>query len=129
MIIRECDNYFKEISNMHELSIAQSILESVTKEVENRKLKNVTLIALKIGALTDIVPDSLEFGFDALKKDTVLNKTNLEIEIIPMKGTCLDCKNKFEVMEFVFVCPACSSSNIKTEHGTELDIAYIEVDD
>jgi hydrogenase nickel incorporation protein HypA/HybF len=113
---------------MHELSIAQSIHEHVVKEINKRDLKNVSIIALRIGALTDIVPDSLEFGFDAIKKDTILDKTVLDIEIIPVSGVCKSCKKNFEVLEFVFVCPDCSSYDIKTENGTELDIAYLEVD-
>ena len=114
---------------MHELSIAQSIVESVLKEVNKKNYSNVTTIALRIGALTDIVPDALEFGFDIIKAETILASTKLEIEIIPVRGKCNNCKKDFEVKEFIFVCPECSSFDIKTEKGTELDIAYIEIDD
>ena len=114
---------------MHELSIASSIVDTILKEVDKRKLKSVSLIALEIGALTDIVPDSLLFGFEAITKDTILQKTKLEINIVPIKGSCTDCRKSFEVSEFVFICPNCSSGNIKVEQGNELDIAYIEAED
>jgi len=114
---------------MHELSIAQSILETVISEAEKRSLKRVSIIGLRIGALTDIVPEALEFGFNALKADTILAQTELHIETVPIKGYCEKCMEHFEVSEFIFVCPKCYSNKIKTEQGSELDIAFLEVED
>ncbi len=114
---------------MHELSIASSIVKTVLQEVENRNLKTVTLISLRIGALTDIVPDSLQFGFEVIKKDTLLAKTKLQIETLSVKGCCNNCKNSFEVVEFIFICPNCSSGDIDMNQGNELEIAYIEAED
>lgn len=114
---------------MHELSIAQSILETVLGEAERRNLTAVHIIGLRIGAMTDIVPEALEFGFNALKADTFLKDTNLKIETVPIKGYCEKCQQRFEVQEFIFVCPNCYSNKIKTEQGSELDIAYLEVED
>lgn len=114
---------------MHELSIAQSILDTVISEAVKRELKQVNIIGLRIGAMTDIVPEALEFGFNALKADTILSNTSLKIETVPIKGYCEKCSERFEVNEFIFVCPQCYSNKIKTEQGSELDIAYLEVED
>ena len=114
---------------MHELSIAATIIETVTDEIISRKLGKVTKIGLKIGALTDIVPDALTFGFDTLKKDSPLKDASLEIESVPVMGQCQNCSKKFEVREFIFICPECESVNIITEQGKELDITYLEIDD
>ena len=86
---------------MHELSIATSILNTVIAEAEKKSLAKVTLIALRIGALTDIVPEALEFGFDAIKIDTILAEASLKIEHIPVKGNCNGCGKSFEVKEFL----------------------------
>ena len=115
--------------NMHELSIASSIVKTVQLEIEKRNLTSVTKIALHVGALTDIVPDSLSFGFEAITKNTNLENTELQIEIVPVKGVCKKCNHNFEVVEFVFVCPSCSSNDISMSQGNELDIAYIEAED
>ncbi len=114
---------------MHELSIASSIVKTVLEEVKNRNLKTVTLVSMRIGALTDVVPDSLQFGFEAITKDTILAKTDLHIETISVKGCCNNCQHNFEVFEFVFICPNCESNDIKMSHGNELEIAYIEAED
>lgn len=114
---------------MHELSIADNIVTAVLAEIERRGLKSVATIALRVGALTDIVPDALEFGFEVLTRDTVLAQTTLHIEVVPCQGHCRDCSRDFEVREFVFVCPHCQGSGIDLTRGTELDIAYLEVED
>ena len=113
---------------MHELSIASSIFDTVMSEATERKLQSVSAIGLRIGALTAIVPDALIFGFESLSKDTLLEKTELRIRSISVKGTCNSCQKDFEVHEFVFVCPACYSVDIATYQGDELDIEYIEVE-
>jgi hydrogenase nickel incorporation protein HypA/HybF len=114
---------------MHELAIADNIVTAVLAEVERRGLKSVATIALRVGALTDVVPEALEFGFEILTRETLLNGTKLRIELVPCQGHCRDCGRNFEVREFVFVCPHCQGSGIDLTKGTELDIAYLEIDD
>lgn len=114
---------------MHELSIASSITDTVLKEVDKRCLSSVHSITLRIGVLTAIEPAALMFGFEAMTKGTLLENTKLKIESIPISGTCQTCKNEFEIQRFVFICPVCSSNDIKTVRGNELEITSIEVED
>jgi len=111
---------------MHELSIAQNIIEIVSQEMKSRQLKCVDTIALRIGALTCISPDALEFGFQAATVDTPLESTKLAIERLPVIGKCLSCGCEFEVEEYVFICPECSSRNLDITQGKEVEIAYLE---
>jgi len=114
---------------MHELAIANSVANTVLDEVKKHNYRSVTAIGLRIGALSDVVPEALEFGFSAIVSGTPLEATRLEIESVPVTGRCSGCKESFEVKGFVFACPGCGSSDITIEKGQELDIAYIEVDD
>lgn len=114
---------------MHELAIANSIVNAVLEEAAKRNLGAVTAIGLRIGALSDVVPEALEFGFSAIAAGTILEGTRLEIESVPVAGACLTCHEVFDVKGLVFACPDCGSADIKVQKGQELDIAYIEVDD
>ncbi|UCG61124.1 MAG: hydrogenase maturation nickel metallochaperone HypA [Candidatus Zixiibacteriota bacterium] len=51
---------------MHELAIANSIMNTVLTEADKQNLKSIIAVGLRIGALTDVVPEALEFGFGAL---------------------------------------------------------------
>ncbi len=113
---------------MHELSIASSIIETVTREIQEKKLDAVQAVGLRIGELSGILPDALEFGFDALKSDTPLAQAELVIEIVPVTAVCSACKHEFKVEEFVFICPQCQSSAVETYSGQELEIAWLETE-
>ena len=114
---------------MHELAIAESITNILMAELEKRKLKSITRVAVNIGTLTDIVPEALSFGFQALTSDTVFSETQLEIVMVPAQGRCNNCGIDFMVSDHAFICPHCESTDILATHGAELDIAYLEVDD
>ncbi|MCK4574560.1 MAG: hydrogenase maturation nickel metallochaperone HypA [candidate division Zixibacteria bacterium] len=114
---------------MHELAIAESIVKTVHNEIEKNGLGRVVAVGMRIGALTDVVPDALEFGFEAIIRDTVLDGAKIVIESIPIQGRCRSCGGEFEVMDFAFICPDCHSREIELIRGNELDLAYIEVAD
>jgi len=113
---------------MHEVSIAQSILKTVIREHDESMLKKVTAIGVRIGTLSGIMPDALEFGFDSLKKDTVLKNARLAIEIVDVGAVCQNCGHTFGIDNLFFKCPACGSSDIEVERGMELDMAYLELE-
>ncbi len=114
---------------MHELSIASSIIDIIVDEVRTENLPRVRAIGLKVGVLSGILPDALEFGFDAIKLETPLNSAKLVIEEVPLSGKCNACHNSFTVRNLIFACPHCASTSIKIQKGEELDISYIEMEE
>jgi hydrogenase nickel incorporation protein HypA/HybF len=112
---------------MHELSIASSIVETVLQEIERKKLPHVQTIAMRIGALSGVDPEALQFGFDSIISGTPLGNTKLEIEQVPVQGKCRNCNNEFAIQDFSFACPTCQSGQIDVTRGDELDITYLEV--
>jgi hydrogenase nickel incorporation protein HypA/HybF len=114
---------------MHELSIAASIVDAVSMEMNRQNLPSVHAIVVRVGALSGVDPEALRFGFAAITAETPLAKTRLEIEHVPVLGKCRTCNYEFSVKDYIFACPACQSGQIEVTHGEELDIAYLEVDE
>jgi hydrogenase nickel incorporation protein HypA/HybF len=114
---------------MHELGIAENILDIVKRSVPDDKVSLVGNIRLRVGPFAGVVPDSLEFSFSVLSGDAGMTKAVLKIEQTPLAASCRDCGNKFEVKDFVFLCPACASGNLETVSGNELEIIEIEIAD
>ena len=75
---------------MHELSIAQEIIENVVKSAQEHNAKKVESITLDIGKLLLLNSDQLTFGLELLSKDTICEGMKIEINIIPAK---IRCKN------------------------------------
>ena len=113
---------------MHELALADSIVQAVLTELDRNEWRSVDVIGIRLGALSDVVPESLEFGFEALTRESALSETRLSIERIEAHGVCRACKSEFPVPDFVFTCPRCMSHDVDLTHGMELDIAYLEVE-
>jgi len=115
---------------MHELAIAQNIVDHVLTQIELHSYQRVETVALRIGDLTDIVPEALEFGFEVSTRETVLADTRLRIETVPIRCSCDECGTAFVVADrFLFQCPNCGSYSVTVLQGTELEIAFLEIDD
>jgi hydrogenase nickel incorporation protein HypA/HybF len=114
---------------VHELALADSIARTVLQEIDRQKLPPVQKIVVRIGELHAVVPEALEFSFQAITADTCLSQAKLEIEPIPVEGHCCECQDDFAVRNFLFACPRCGSGKVKVRRGEEFEIAYLEVAD
>lgn len=114
---------------MHELGIAQNILDIVRQSVPEKLAPDIRKIRIRIGQFAGVIPDSLDFCFGVLVGETEMQKARLSIEQVPTKSACKDCRFQFPVENFVFICPSCKSANLEIISGKELEIVDIEVVD
>ncbi len=114
---------------MHELSIANSILEAVRKERERLNGARVTKVGVRIGELAGVDPEALSFGFEVLVKDTDFEPLPLAIESVPRRHECSRCRHVFTVVDYRMDCPACGSTDTRCIGGDELELAYLEVEE
>ncbi|MGQ9615645.1 MAG: hydrogenase maturation nickel metallochaperone HypA/HybF [Spirochaetota bacterium] len=68
---------------MHELSIAEALLDLIQKRAACEGIKKVYEINLKIGEFSGVFIDSLRFAFEMLSKDTITEGASLNIETTP----------------------------------------------
>lgn len=115
---------------MHEFSLCQSIVESVITELSQTTPapKKVLEIKIKAGQLRQIIPDHMQFAFDTLKKDTILESATLIIDPVPILVKCRDCSNEQTIDAFRFACSNCGSTSLDTLTGMELYLDSIEVE-
>ena len=116
---------------MHELSIAQNIIAIVEEEMKKHS-DNGTIkkILFKAGRMNAIIPESLKFGFDILKKDKdIVSKAELDIEEIPLRVKCKNCGSESNLDEPAFCCPECYSPDVEIISGKEMWIESIELED
>lgn len=114
---------------MHEVGIAASILGSVEAEARRRPEARFAAVGVRIGELSNVDRDALSFAFEALTRKTLLENLKLEVEWCPRRQKCLDCGEEFAVREFDLHCPRCGGNKTSCIGGTELDIAYLELEE
>ncbi len=113
---------------MHELSIVASLFEILEEKAEEKKAKKITLVKIRVGALSGVVSEFLKTAFDIYKKDTIAAGAELKIKKIPLKLQCQKCKSELVMDDFVFICDKCGSRQLKTLAGTELLLEKIEME-
>ncbi|HDQ45019.1 MAG TPA: hydrogenase maturation nickel metallochaperone HypA [bacterium] len=114
---------------MHEMAIAQQIIEIVKETLACRpgsQFKSIT-VYLRIGELTALVAESLQFAFEALIADTPLAQSRLEIEWVPARARCKSCEKEFGIRDFEFACPACGAAETEVIQGNEMNISRVEI--
>jgi len=112
---------------MHELGIAQNILEIVRQAVPGEQAAAVRRIRIRAGQFSGVVPDSLHFCFGVIVSETDMKNAGLEIEQVPTVSRCRDCFHQFQMEDLVFICPSCKSTNLELVSGKELEIVEIEL--
>jgi hydrogenase nickel incorporation protein HypA/HybF len=113
---------------MHELAITQSLFDIVMEKAKESGARKVSSINLVIGEMTGVVGDSVRFYVDLLSKDTIAEGVTLNIDIVPTKALCRNCGKTFELEEFNWNCPYCSSTAWEVTGGKELFVESIEVE-
>lgn len=110
---------------MHEMSITEGIIEICQKYANNKK---VIVVDVEIGMLSSIVPEAVEFCFEACTAGTSLEGTKLNILIIKGLGRCLECHCETEVETLYEPCSKCGSYQIQIVAGEEMRVREIEVE-
>ena len=111
---------------MHELAIAQSLLEIIVDESQRHGLERISKVRLQIGKFAAVVPESLTFCFEMVSRDTVAFGALIEIESVGIVARCDVCDSSFEVQNQVFLCPRCGEPALELLSGRELCVMSIE---
>ena len=114
---------------MHELSIAHSILTIAENASPPNNKAVITAIGLQVGELSGIEIEPLQFALSIIKENTVLDKAEVNIEVIKGEAECIECKTIFLMSHFGSCCTKCGSYFIKVLKGREMKVLNITVNE
>lgn len=113
---------------MHELGVANEILDTALSEADRHAAKKVTSVRLRVGVLRAIEPENLSFLFGHLARGTPAEGALLEIEEEPVRVACGAC-GVSEARAFTLECPRCKGSGVSVTGGDSLSILSLDVED
>jgi hydrogenase nickel incorporation protein HypA/HybF len=113
---------------MHELSVAESILDILTENARLSGYRRVKLVRLEIGALACIEPEALRFCFDAVMKDSLAEGATLEIAKTMGQGWCAPCCRSVPIEALYDPCPLCGNAKVNVTAGTAMRVKELEVE-
>lgn len=115
---------------MHELSIAMSLIDAACEEAERLGNVRVEALHLRLGALSGVVRDALEFSFDLAAAGTAIEGARLQIEEVPVTVLCNSCSAERELPSLQsFRCPVCGTETPDVVRGRELELVSMAVMD
>jgi hydrogenase nickel incorporation protein HypA/HybF len=122
---------------MHELSISSAIVDTALHHADGRR---VTRVDVRIGALRQVVPESLDFYFEIVSRDGGCAGARLQIEYVSAWMGCPACGHEWDPAPEpaaghealtpvlpVFRCPECGAAGAEVRRGDELEVESIEV--
>jgi hydrogenase nickel incorporation protein HypA/HybF len=110
---------------VHELSVSAAVVDTAVRHAAGRK---VTSVHLRVGALRQVVPDSLAFYFEIVARDTLCEGAVLEQELIAARLRCESCETEWEADAPAFRCPGCAGGEVTVVCGDELEVESIDVE-
>lgn len=113
---------------MHELSIMVEALRMAEEAAQAAQAKRIVAVKLRVGRLSGVVPEAMEFAWDAVRSGTMAENAVLEIESVPAVCWCAHCQSEFESPDFFNECPKCRRGDGELRRGSELEIVNIEVE-
>jgi hydrogenase nickel incorporation protein HypA/HybF len=106
---------------VHELSLASAIVDTVERHAGGQ---SVRLITLRVGALRQVVAESLLFYVDIVGRETVCAGARVELEAVPARVAC--CGTEWEPPPFR--CESCGGAAAVVA-GDEFMVESIEIEE
>lgn len=104
---------------MHELSLAQSVVDIVENAALANKVNKVSKVQLAVGKLAGVEMQSFNQGLKIASRDTVMQ--DAEIEITRPQGTawCMDCAETVPLKRYGDPCPFCGGYKLTMINGAQ----------
>ena len=110
---------------MHELSLCEAIAEVVRPYVDGR---HVDIVRVQIGALRQVVPESLTFCWSLLRDHEDMADAELELEFVAAEVQCRSCGQQSTITsQWSLLCPRCESADVEVLRGNEFQVTSLEV--
>jgi hydrogenase nickel incorporation protein HypA/HybF len=112
---------------VHELALCSAVYEVVDRAREGRV---VEVVALTVGQLRQVVPETLVACWEVVTTDTPLAGSTLLIDHVPVTLECAECGASTQVEEtLLLACGGCGSRAVRVVSGEEFLVAALEVAD
>ena len=113
---------------MHEVSMAQTILNTALTELKKHPGARLTAVQVVIGKQHAIEIDNLKFAFEAIAVDSPARGAKINVEERFPTGHCKQCGWSGNLKQHLYACNACGSCDLEVEGGWELYLANMEVE-
>lgn len=110
---------------MHELSLCEAIAGVVRPHAAGRR---VDVVRVQVGALRQVVPESLEFCWTVIREYEDMPDAELELEFVAAEVECRGCGQRSQIeSRWSVCCPQCGSADVDVVRGNEFQVMSLDV--
>jgi len=113
---------------MHEMSLAEGVLQIVEDSARANDAKRVAAVWLEIGTLAQVEREALRFCFDAVTRGGVADGARLEIVDVPGAAWCMPCSERVPIAALGDPCPRCGSYQLQVVAGGDMRVREIAIE-
>ena len=113
---------------MHELSVAQALVETASRELERAGAVRAVKLVCRVGDLCHIDDTLLREAFEVAATGSPCAGAELVVERCYLQARCPACQRVFAVRQWNWLCPACGAEGRLLGGGDELTLLSIEAE-
>jgi Zn finger protein HypA/HybF (possibly regulating hydrogenase expression) len=113
------------VSPLHEIGVMIEVVKTVENFAKKNSITKIETLVLQIGELSSMIPRYIEACYPAAVDGTLLQDTQLKIEILPGNAMCKKCNKVFNLIENNNKCPHCEGREWEILSGREFMIKEI----
>ena len=113
---------------MHEMSLAEGVLNIVEATAQRENAQRVTRVVLEIGQLAVVEAEALQFCFAAVARTTLAATAELEISEVPGQAWCAACAETVPLAALYDPCPQCGACPLEVTGGRAMRVKAIEIE-
>lgn len=114
---------------MHELTLAESTLQIIEAAALKAQARRISRVRLAIGALAHVDPDTLSYCCTIASRGTLAESAVFEVERVPGRAQCADCRAEVELAQVGFPCPRCGGFELNITDGDQMRILDIGIEE
>jgi hydrogenase nickel incorporation protein HypA/HybF len=111
---------------VHELGLCEGVVEAVERRAAGRR---VTRVRVRVGVQHRVVASAFDQSFALVAQGTVADGAAVDLVVVPMRVTCLNCGHEAQSTDALAVCSACGGLDLESKGGDELILEAIHVEE
>lgn len=113
---------------MHEMSLAESVIDLVEYRARREGCRRVKTVRLEIGKLSGVELDAMRFCFDAVADGTLAESAALDIVEEDGRAWCFDCGRLMLLVRRGDPCPGCGGHRMRLDEGLAMRVKELEIE-
>ncbi|MDY3114470.1 MAG: hydrogenase maturation nickel metallochaperone HypA [Sutterella sp.] len=115
---------------MHEMSIAEGIIEVVERTAKANNVNRIKSVRVSIGELAGVDIPSLQFAWSSVTQNGPAQGATLTIEQPEGTAWCMNCSKTVPLHKYGDACPHCGGYVLTATGGTDMRVVdFVPIDD